>query len=286
MNKWIAGSRPRTLPAAVAPVVVGTSLQRVGSHTINWPNSFLALVVGMSLQIAVNYANDYGDGIRGTDENRVGPVRLVASGLASAKAVKRAAYFSFAIAGLAGLVLAERTSWWLILVGLISMIAAWTYTGGKSPYGYKGFGEVSVFIFFGLVATMGSYFVQSHKVDIDSLLVAIPMGSLACAILAINNLRDLPKDALVNKQTLAVRVGDKIARLIFVGLLLLSHIAAAIASIITTRTFITLALIPQTYLISVQVLQGAQGRDLIPLLGKVGKLQMYFAIGLAAAFII
>lgn len=285
MNKWIAGSRPRTLPAAIAPVVVGTSLQRIGLHPINLVNALLALSVGVLLQIGVNYSNDYSDGIKGTDENRVGPIRLVASGLASASAVKRAAITTFALASCAGLLLATRTSLWLVLIGVVAIAAAWGYTGGKNPYGYRGLGELSVFIFFGVVATMGSYFAQSEKISWQSLLASIPMGALACAILAINNLRDLPKDKLVNKHTLAVRLGDKKARLFFVGLLVIAHTSALLAALITPRTLITIALIPQTYLVSMQVLQGASGKDLIPLLGRVGKIQLYFALSLAVAFI-
>jgi 1,4-dihydroxy-2-naphthoate octaprenyltransferase len=286
MNKWVAGARPRTLPAAIAPVVVGTALIHIDSKQISWLNALLALGVSLALQIGVNYSNDYSDGIRGTDENRVGPIRLVASGLASAAAVKNAAFLTFGLAAVLGLVLAARTSWWLVLVGAIAIVAAWTYTGGRKPYGYQGFGELSVFIFFGVVATMGSYFAQSEKITWQALLVSIPMGALACAILAINNLRDLPKDKLVGKKTLAVRVGDKNARYIFVGLLLLAHLASAVAAVITPRTLITVALLPQTYLVVVTVLRGAQGAELIPLLGRVGKLQLYFALGLALALIL
>jgi len=286
MNKWVAGARPRTLPAAIAPVVVGTALIHIDSKQISWLNALLALGVSLALQIGVNYSNDYSDGVRGTDENRVGPIRLVASGLASAAAVKNAAFLTFGLAAVLGLVLAARTSWWLVLVGAIAIVAAWTYTGGRKPYGYQGFGELSVFIFFGVVATMGSYFAQSEKITWQALLVSIPMGALACAILAINNLRDLPKDKLVGKKTLAVRVGDKKARYIFVGLLLLAHLASAVAAVITPRTLITVALLPQTYLVIVTVLRGAQGADLIPLLGRVGKLQLYFALGLALALIL
>jgi 1,4-dihydroxy-2-naphthoate polyprenyltransferase len=286
LNKWVAGARPRTLPAAIAPVLVGTSLIRTTSHSLNFTNAFLALGVSLLLQIAVNYSNDYSDGIRGTDEVRVGPVRLVASGLATPAAVKRAAFMTFALAGVLGVILASRTSWWLVLVGAIAIVAAWGYTGGKSPYGYKGFGEISVFIFFGVVATVGSYYAQAERVDWQSILISIPMGALSCAILSINNLRDLPKDALVGKKTLAVRLGDQRARWMFVGLLLLAHVSAACAAFITPRAFITIALIPQSYMASFAVLRGAKGRDLIPLLGRVGKIQLYFAIGLAAAFLI
>jgi len=284
--KWIAGARPRTLPAAIAPVLVGTALIHTNAKSVLWLNALLALGVSLALQIGVNYSNDYSDGVRGTDENRVGPIRLVASGLATPTAVKRAAFLTFGVAAALGLALAARTSWWLVAVGAVAILAAWSYTGGSKPYGYQGFGEISVFIFFGVVATMGSYYAQAERITWQAFLVSLPMGALACAILAINNLRDLPKDGLVGKKTLAVRVGDKNARLLFVGLLALAHLAAIVAAVITPRTLITLALLPQTYLVVVAVLRGAQGRDLIPLLGRVGKLQLYFALGLAVAFIL
>ena len=207
-NKWLAGARPRTLPAAIAPVLVGTSLIHSDKRSINLLNGLAALLVSLLLQIAVNFSNDYSDGIRGTDRNRVGPLRLVASGLATAKHVKAAAYLCFTLASICGLFLASRTSWWLILLGLICIIAAWTYTGGAKPYGYSGFGEISVFIFFGVVATVGSYFVQSGKITWQSFLVSIPMGSLSCAILAINNLRDLPKDQCERSQPFLIPGGS------------------------------------------------------------------------------
>ena len=170
MNIWIAGARPRTLPAAVAPVLIGTSLINIDNQAINWVNALLALAVGLLLQIAVNYSNDYSDGIRGTDEVRVGPIRLVASGLASAEKVKLAALLSYFAAAICGLFLSLRTSPLLIIVGAIAIVAGWTYTGGRNPYGYLGFGEISVFVFFGLVATMGSYFAQSEKITWQALL--------------------------------------------------------------------------------------------------------------------
>ncbi len=186
----------------------------------------------MLLQIAVNYSNDYSDGIRGTDNARVGPIRLVASGLATAKAVKQAAIICFTAASILGIILAARVSWWLILVGALSILAAWTYTGGQKPYGYLGFGEISVFLFFGLIATVGSYVVQSHRITWQSILISLPVGALSCAILAVNNLRDLPKDSLVGKKTLAVRLGDKRARQMFIGLLVVAHLAAISAAFI------------------------------------------------------
>jgi len=283
LKVWVTGSRPRTLPAAIAPVLVGTALIRRDHHGINWLNAILALLVSLSLQIAVNFANDYSDGIRGTDENRVGPVRLVASKLASAKAVKNAAMICFLAASIFGLILAIRVSWWLLLAGVISILAAWNYTGGKSPYGYRGLGEISVFIFFGLVATIGSYIVQSHRVTWQSVLVAIPVGSLSCAILSVNNLRDLPKDAIVGKRTLAVRLGDQNARRMFAGLLLTANFASLIAGVITPWALVTVVFLPVTIGIIKYVQAGAKGAELISTLGKVGKLQLMLSTALAVA---
>ena len=281
MNKWVLGARPRTLPAAIAPVVVASAL--AGSD-FNWFRAALALKVGVWLQIGVNFANDYSDGVKGTDENRIGPTRLVASGLASAKAVKNAAFISFAIASVAGLWLSLLTSPLLILIGILAIAAAWGYTGGKNPYGYSGLGEVSVFTFFGLVATMGTYYAQTEKVTVLSFIVAIPMGALSCAILAVNNIRDRAQDELVGKKTLAVRLGDVKARRMFVALLVLAHVAA-VATLIPTA-FLTLLVVPMSYSISKLVLSGVSGKDLIPVLGRTGKLQLMFAIVFALALAI
>ena len=275
------GARPRTLPAAIAPVLVATTL--AGSDA-DFAMAGLALVVSLALQVGVNYANDYSDGIKGTDDNRVGPTRLVASGLASAKSVKQAAFISFAVAAAVGLVLAYSTSLWLVAVGAAAIFAAWTYTGSKRPYGYLGLGEISVFLFFGLVATMGSYYVQAQEITWQSFIVAIPMGCLACAILAINNLRDRAQDELVGKRTLAVRLGDSRARKLFIALLLLAHISAL--AVPGENTLITLVLVPQTFMIANQVRSGATGPALIPLLGKTGELQLFFALLLALALVL
>jgi 1,4-dihydroxy-2-naphthoate octaprenyltransferase len=276
MNKWILGARPRTLPAAIAPVVVATAL--VGND-FNWFRAALALKVAVWLQIGVNFANDYSDGIKGTDEDRVGPIRLVGSGLATAKSVKAAAFISFGIASIAGAWLAFLTSPLLIVVGVLSIAAAWGYTGGKNPYGYRGLGELSVFLFFGVIATMGTYYAQTEEITLLSFVVSIPMGALSCAILAINNLRDRPKDELVGKLTVAVRIGDRKARAMYVALLALAHIAA-IATLIPA-TLLTLLAFPITLSISKQVLSGISGKELIPVLGKTAKLQMIFSILLA-----
>ena len=281
MNKWVLGARPRTLPAAIAPVVVASAL---AGPDFNWFRAALALKVGVWLQIGVNYANDYSDGVKGTDENRIGPTRLVASGLASAKSVKLAAYISFLIASIAGVWLALLTSPLLIGVGVLAIAAAWGYTGGKNPYGYRGLGELSVFVFFGLVATVGTYYAQTEKITILSFIVAIPMGALACAILAVNNIRDRAQDELVGKRTVAVRLGDLRARRSFVALLVLAH-TAAIATFIPTA-LLTLLAAPLTFSISKVVLSGATGKDLIPVLGRTGKLQLLFATLFAIALAI
>lgn len=273
MNKWVLGARPRTLPAAIAPVVVASAL---AGPDFNWFRAALALKVGLWLQVGVNFANDYSDGVKGTDTNRIGPTRLVAGGLASPRAVKNAAFISFAIASIAGLWLALLTSPYLIAIGVISIVAAWNYTGGKNPYGYSGLGEISVFLFFGIVATVGSFYVQTEKVTLMSFIVAIPMGALSCAILSINNLRDRAQDELVGKRTLAVRMGDNVARRFFVALLVLAHTSA----IATFRPYalLTLGVAPLTFSIARSVLAGSSGAQLIPLLGKTGKLQLIFAV--------
>ena len=279
MNKWILGARIKTLPAAIAPVIVGTSL----ADQINFINALLALIVSLSLQISVNYANDYSDGVRGTDTNRVGPTRLVASKLATASSVKNASFISFFVAIIAGTFLAFNTSIWLIAVGLISILAAWGYTGGKKPYGYLGFGEVVVFIFFGIVATVGSYYVQVEQISSNALLLSIPMGSLSCAILVINNLRDLNQDKLVSKRTMAVKLGDANTRIFYLLLLVLAQVSAAAAASINNYALLTLLWLPLTYSAANQVLRGASGNKLIIILGKTSRLQLLLAVTLAVS---
>ena len=281
MNRWLLGARVRTLPAAIAPVVVASSL---AGDEFNWSRALLALAVGIWLQIGVNFANDYSDGIKGTDDDRVGPIRLVASGLASAKSVKRAAYISFLFASIAGLWLALLTSFILIPIGLLCIAAAWGYTGGKNPYGYRGLGEVSVFIFFGIVATVGSFYVQTERITLLSFIAAIPMGALSCAILTVNNIRDLDKDKVAGKRTFAVRVGDSKARRIYVSLLILAHIAAVATFI--PATLLTLIAAPLTFSVSRVVLSQASGASLIPVLSRTGKLQLLFATLFAIALAI
>ena len=281
-QQWIAGARLRTLPAAIAPVMVGSAL----AHDDADFNGVLALIVALSLQIAVNYANDFSDGIKGTDRDRVGPLRLVGSGVATARSVKRAAFLFFGIAIVAGILLAIFTSWLLIIVGAFAIVAAWTYTGGPKPYGYSALGEVSVFTFFGLVATIGTYYVQTEKITVASAILAIPIGALACAILTLNNLRDREKDELANKRTLAVILGDYRTRLFYVVLLLISHVASIALYFVTPAAIDTLFLLPISGRLARTVMNGAHGKDLIRLLGNTGKLQLGFAIFLSIAFLI
>ncbi len=281
VSNWVAGARPRTLVAAIAPVMVATAF--AGSE---WSpgRALLALTVSLSLQIGVNYANDYSDGIRGTDDSRIGPMRLTASGLATPGAVKAAAAISFLVAAFAGLALASLTTWWLILVGALSINAAWGYTGGNKPYGYKGLGEVAVFLFFGVVATVGSYFAQTEKIDLQVFIISIPMGALACAILAINNLRDRAQDEIVGKKTVAVRLGDTGARRLYIALLLSAHLFALFT--FKPGALLTLLATPLTWILARGVTSGVQGADLIPYLDKTGKLQLAFALLFALGLII
>lgn len=281
MNKWVIGARPRTLPAAVAPVVVATAL--AGSDASLFP-ALLALIVSLSLQIGVNYANDYSDGIRGTDKDRVGPTRITASGLATPASVKAAAFISFGVAAVAGLGLAVMTSWWLIAVGLISILAAWGYTGGKNPYGYLGLGELFVFIFFGVVATVGTFYVQTETITANSLLASIPMGTFACALLAINNIRDRALDAPAGKKTLAVRLGDRKARYFFAALIVLGYLA--VLAMGKPWALLTLMTLPVALQLIRGVLGSAQGRDLIPFLAKTGQLQLLFALTFSLSLVL
>jgi 1,4-dihydroxy-2-naphthoate octaprenyltransferase len=284
LKTWVAGARPRTLPAAIVPVVVGTGVA-VGYHKFSAWRAVLALVVALALQIGVNYANDYSDGIRGTDEARVGPVRLVAGRLAKPKHVLAAALVSFAVAGAAGLVLASVTSWWLLLVGLAAVAAAWFYTGGSRPYGYRALGEVSVFVFFGLVAVAGTAYVQMRTVVWLPVAAAVPVGLLACALLVINNLRDIPTDSQTGKRTLAVVLGDRRTRVLYVDCVLLPFCVAIALAPVTPLSLLALAALPFAFAPVRAVLQGAAGRGLIVALGQTGRLQLafgaLFTLGLA-----
>ena len=232
-SDWLAGARPRTLPAAVAPVLAGTGVAAYVDGAVWW-KALLALVVSLALQVGVNYANDYSDGIRGTDADRVGPLRLVGSGAASPRSVKYAAFASFGVAALVGLVLAATTAWWLVAVGLVCVLAAWFYTGGSRPYGYLGLGEVMVFVFFGLVAVVGTTYVQTETFEWAALYAAVGVGALACAILVANNLRDIPTDVEAGKRTLAVKLGAERTRGLYALLVLAAALAVVAVAAATT----------------------------------------------------
>lgn len=284
VRKWIAGARPKTLPAAVVPVAVGYAfvVSRHDESLDSITNVALALVVSVALQVGVNYANDYSDGIKGTDAKRVGPVRLVGSALAAAKSVKRAAYLSFLIAAIAGLGIAATTSWWLIAVGVAAIVAAWTYTGGPSPYGYLGFGELFVFVFFGVVATAGTTYAVSEQVRTIEVVGSCVVGLLAVAILVVNNLRDIPTDSLAGKKTLAVRLGDSWTRRLYVGIVVASAIGVALVA--RTHTWAIVALVGYAFAVepAKRVVRGARGAELIPVLGATARVQL--VVGLLLAF--
>lgn len=228
LSEWVAGARPRTLPASIAPVLAATGLA-VGRHHFRPLLAVMAGVVALALQVGVNYANDYSDGIRGTDEDRVGPLRLVGSKLASPEAVRLAALASFALAGIAGLIICAEVSWWLLVVGAISIVAAWFYTGGSHPYGYYGFGELFVFVFFGLVATLGTYYIQTLQITMEAVEISVCFGTFITAILVANNLRDIPGDTESGKRTLAVRMGDNQTRVLYAVLMVVGVLTFALA---------------------------------------------------------
>lgn len=284
MRRWIIGARPRTLPAAVVPVLVGTAVA-AGSGIIWW-RAAAALVVALALQVAVNYANDLSDGLRGTDgPGRVGPQRLVGSGLATPQEVRLAMLGAFGVAAMAGLSLAAAVTPWLLLVGVASVAAGWFYTGGPRPYGYLGLGEVFVFVFFGLVATVGSAYVHQQQVPAVAWLAATAVGFLACALLVVNNLRDLPGDAEAGKRTLAVRLGDRRTRLLYVALLDGALVVGSLCAL--DRRWAALVLgagILAGPAVRI-VLGGAEGRDLVDVLGRTGRTQLaagaLLALGLA-----
>ncbi|QDP99039.1 1,4-dihydroxy-2-naphthoate polyprenyltransferase [Microlunatus elymi] len=285
--QWVAGARPRTLPISIAPVIAGSATAHAAGGFMIIP-AVLALLVSISLQIGVNFANDYSDGIRGTDEQRVGPMRLVGSGVARPVLVKRAAFGCFGLAALLGLVLMILSAqWWLLPVGVACILAAWYYTGGKHPYGYIGLGEIFVFVFFGLVAVAGTTLVQLGRIDLPTILVAIGIGLLADAVLVSNNLRDIGGDTLSGKRTLATRIGDKATRRLFAGLALGAAVAFVIAAALTSW-WALLALIGIGYLAPqvVTVLRGAVGPGLIPTLKAAGLADLFSAIGLAAGLVI
>jgi 1,4-dihydroxy-2-naphthoate octaprenyltransferase len=284
-EQWLAGARPRTLPAAVAPVLAGTGVAAFYDGLVWW-KALLALVVAVALQVGVNYANDYSDGVRGTDADRVGPMRLVGSGAAQPAEVKRAAFLSFGVACVAGLVLALATSVWLVVVGAACVAAAWFYTGGKRPYGYHALGEVMVFVFFGLVAVVGTTYVQTGTAPLAAWFAGAGVGALACAVLVANNLRDRPTDHEHGKRTLAVVLGDQHTRYFFAFLVGLAAIML-LGIVLETSAWVLVAfafVIPVAPVVRA-VLGGARGRDLVPVLQAVGLSELVYGAGVFLALV-
>ena len=283
-EEWIAGARPKTLPAAVAPVLVGTAIA-VFEQGFRPLIALLALVVALAFQIGVNYSNDYSDGIRGTDDDRVGPVRLVGQGLATPESVKRAAFTSYGVGIVAGLLMVVLSGFWLLIpVGIASVAAGWFYTGGSSPYGYKGFGEIFVFIFFGLVAVVGTAASQTGNISITALLGGVACGALSCAILVTNNLRDRAGDELVGKKTLAVRLGDRGTRELYRTLILVAYAMPVILTAMENGpkyAYISLATLLTARRPLMAVQNGASGPDLIPVLAATGKMLLLFAVSIS-----
>jgi len=278
--KWVAGARPRTLPAAVVPVAVGTAVAGAQGEVVWW-RAAATLVVALAIQVGTNYANDYSDGIRGTDQRRVGPTRLVAEGLATPSSVRLAALLSMAVAGVVGLMVSIAVGPELLLVGVLCFAAGWLYTGGPRPYGYAGFGEVFVFVFFGLVATAGSAYVHLERVTGLGLLASIPVGLLATALLVTNNLRDIPSDTSAGKRTLAVRLGETWTRLLYLGCLLGAFLLVPIIALAQPFALAALAAAPLARGPAKAVESGAAGRRLVPALVATGKLQLVFGALLA-----
>ncbi len=285
VRDWVAGARPRTLAAAVVPVVVGTAVAAADGSVIWW-RSLYALIVALGIQIGTNYANDYADGIRGTDAERLGPVRLVAAGIASPRAVKGASFCAFGVAGVAGLVLALATTPWLLVVGAACFASGWFYSAGPRPYGYAGFGEIFVFVFFGLVAVVGTAYLSLGRITALAVIAAVPVGLLATALLVVNNLRDIDTDRRAGKNTLAVRTGATVTRWFYA-----TCVIGAFALVVVVAFWRPIALIALLAVVPAlppvrRVLGGAEGRDLITALAGTGTLQLAFGFLLALGIVL
>lgn len=279
VHHWYMGARPRTLPASIIPVLIGTAAASTHADIVWW-KAFTAMAVALLLQVGVNYANDYSDGIRGTDANRVGPLRLVASGLAPAESVKRAAFVMFGLAAVVGAVLSLTTEPWLLLIGAAAIPAAWFYTGGRRPYGYAGLGELFVFVFFGLVATLGSEYVQAESLSSAGVVGAVSAGLLAVALLLVNNLRDIEGDKQSGKRTLVVRIGDRPARVLYTACAVLPFAGVAYLAFVTDERAVLMAF---AALIAAfgplgSMWSGSRGRALLPALAATGRFQLVFGV--------
>ncbi len=267
--QWLEGARPRTLPNAIAPVLAGTGAA-ASLDGLVWWKAVLALLVSVAMIIGVNYANDYSDGVRGTDDERVGPLRLVGSGVASPAAVKYAAITSLAIGAVVGLILVLTTAWWLLLIGAACLAGAWFYTGGSKPYGYSGFGEVAVFVFFGLIGVLGTEFVQAERIDWVGVVLAVAVGAFSSAVLVANNLRDIPTDIESGKTTLAVKLGDPRTRTLHVILLAIPFVATLALVPRTPFALVGLLAVPLAIRANAPVRTGGNGLELVPALRDSG----------------
>jgi 1,4-dihydroxy-2-naphthoate octaprenyltransferase len=282
-TQWVTGARVRTLPNSVAPVIVGAGAAAAVS-AFSLTRTLLALLVALALQVGVNYANDYSDGVRGTDADRVGPLRLVGSGLVPAEAVRTAAFACFAVAAVAGLVLVVISGfWWLLLVGAACIAAAWFYTGGERPYGYSGWGEVAVFLFFGLVAVLGTQYVQAGRVSWVAVAGAVAMGAFSAAVLVANNLRDVPTDAETGKRTLAVLLGEANTRLLY-GALVVLPFAMTLLIAVSQRWALVAVLAGAVLAPAVKrVVNGVRGMELVPVIKQTGMAMLAWAVLTGAA---
>ncbi|HET8594589.1 MAG TPA: 1,4-dihydroxy-2-naphthoate polyprenyltransferase [Intrasporangium sp.] len=277
LSQWIEGARPRTLPAAIAPILVGTAAAYQTGNVV-WGYALLALVVALALQVGVNFANDYSDGIRGTDETRVGPVRLVGQRLAAPSSVKFAAFACFFFAALCGLALIALSGLWIMIpIGVLAILAAWYYTGGSRPYGYMGLGEVFVFVFFGLVATLGTMATMTPLTP-AAWWGAIGVGALTSAILVANNLRDIPTDRVTGKRTLAVRMGDRGTRVFYLALIAVAFVMTGLATATTPWVLLAVLSVPLLVRPVRAMVGGAHGRDLIPALAGTGVFELAWAL--------
>ena len=276
--EWIEGARPRTLPAAAAPVLVGTgAAAQLGEASV--ARALLAAGVALALQIGVNYANDYSDGVRGTDANRIGPLRLTASAAATPGQVRAAAFTAFGVGALLGLALVALSGqWWLLAVGALAIAAAWSYTGGRNPYGYHGLGEVGVFVFFGLVAVLGTTYTQAGRLSWAALAGAVGVGLLACALLMVNNVRDVPTDVLAGKRTLAVRLGEHRARRLYAGFLATAILLGIGCALVAPWALMVLLLAVPAGILSATVLLGARGVLLKPVLAGTAALELAYGV--------
>jgi 1,4-dihydroxy-2-naphthoate octaprenyltransferase len=279
-SEWLGAARPRTLPAALAPVMVGTGVA-YGTGVVSAWRAVLCAVVALSIQIGTNYANDYSDGVRGTDEFRVGPNRLTAAKLATPGAVKRAAIAGFVVAAFAGAALALSRSPWLLLIGVACIAAGWFYTGGSHPYGYVGLGEVAVFIFFGLVAVCGTVYGASGHLPALAYGTAVPIGLIAVSLLVVNNLRDIPTDSETGKKTLAVRLGATRTRHLYVGCLVVAFASVPLLAVVRPAALLALLALPGATGPVKIVLGRAEGRELVRALVLTAKLQLFFGVLLA-----